>query len=366
MSINKSILRMTASERAIGRFLRAPDHDASTGGGEEGNSSEGSGQAPAKDEKLTTEQQLEQEFPDIVDEPEGGSDADDGEDDGDDGREDTGASADDDGADEGEDGEGEGGDDADESKGSESEGGDDDNLSDAQKARIAELTERAEKAEKDAADAREAAEKAGVSLDSADDGTALPEEPDASKYEFGEHDQNYIKDRAKWEAKMELLADQAKARFKAEATSLEAKWTKNLAGAVSKYPDFDEVVVKGAEENKWACPPVISLAIKDSEYGPDIAYSLAKDPNEALRISKLSPLEQAREFGRLEERQHVKANPPAPPKEEKPEPRKETKAPTPPKRRVSGAGGKFGTAPDTDDFRAFEKMADQRLQNAGR
>src|SRR5690606_7729630 len=128
-------------------------------------------------------------------------------------------------------------------------------------------------------------------------------------------------------------------------------------------------VVKGAAEKKWPCPPVVALAIKDSDYGPDIAYELAKNPSEAIRISGLTPLEQAREFGRLEERHHQKAEAAKRKTQEEAERqqretqrRRISKAPPPPKRQIRGSGGQgkrnLAELAASDDFAAFDKAVD--------
>jgi hypothetical protein len=326
-----------------------------SGGGEGAGAPAGEGQTPAEP---TAEEALEKEF--------GYNETPESEDgDGDEG------AAEESGEDEGEgDGDGTDGDESDEGEG---DGDDKAKPEDtaAATARVQELTTAAEKADADLATARAEAEKAGVSLDVPVDAVDVPEEPDPSKYTYGEHDQDYIKDHAKWEAKMEIVQEQATARIKVEAASLDAKWTKNLIEANQKYPDFQKVVVDGAEN--WDCPPVIALGIKDSDVGADVAYDLAKNPGEAKRIAKLSPLEQAREFGRLEERhsqriasEKGKASEEEERKRVEEADRKVSKAPQPPKRQVRGSGGKFGTPDDTDDFLAFDRAVDERAKAKGR
>lgn len=62
-----------------------------------------------------------------------------------------------------------------------------------------------------------------------------------------------------------------------------------------KYPDFDTVV------NEPIFTPVMCDEIAASlEYGPEIGYYLAKNPAEALRLSKLTPNKVAKEIGKLE------------------------------------------------------------------
>lgn len=348
----KTQLRMTTAERAAGRFMRGPDHPAASGGGKSDTGTSSADTQSDSGETLTTEEQLEREFGDNTGTPESDDEGDNG----------TATDEDDDDTDE--DGDADG-DDGDESGESGSEGGKPATPPVVETEEVKALRTRAEEAEREVARVKAAAEAAGVSTDVATEDMSIPTEPDVSTYKYGELDQEYIKDVAKYEAKMEILQEQAKARFKVEAATLEAKWTRNLVGAAEQYPDFDEVVVKGAEEKKWPCSPVIAIGIKDSEHGPAIAYELAKNPEEATRISKLSPLEQAREFGRLEERQAAKVARDKRKAERDAQantPLRVSKAPTPPRRRVSGGGGKVGISPDTDNFADFEKMADEKMK----
>lgn len=196
---------------------------------------------------------------------------------------------------------------------------------------------------------------------------AADKEPKAEDYEFGEADAKFIADTARYHARQEFRAEQAQAALRAEVSAMEAKWQGNVAKVVAEFPDFDEVVNKGAEAGTWECPPIIALGIKDSDFGPAIAYDLAKNPAEASRIAKLSPIEQAREFGRIEARKQIAAETKAAeaaeaaktPPETKPN---VSKAPTPPSHIVRGAGGQFAASADTDDFSAFDKMADGILK----
>ena len=58
--------------------------------------------------------------------------------------------------------------------------------------------------------------------------------------------------------------------------------------------------------------PAMREALFDSEHFPDLAYTLAQQPDEVRRISKLTPLAQIRELGKLEDKLAVKqANPAA-------------------------------------------------------
>ena len=66
--------------------------------------------------------------------------------------------------------------------------------------------------------------------------------------------------------------------------------------ARDKYEDFEQV----AYNPKLPITDVMAQTIQASDNGPDIAYYLGTNPKEAARISRLVPLLQAKEIGRLE------------------------------------------------------------------
>ena len=84
-------------------------------------------------------------------------------------------------------------------------------------------------------------------------------------------------------------------REAAQELAREAYQARVEAAAV-KYPDFHSV----AGNPNLAITPAMAEAIMDSDYGPEVAYHLGKNPNEATRISNLNPVSQARELGRIE------------------------------------------------------------------
>lgn len=185
-------------------------------------------------------------------------------------------------------------------------------------------------------------------------------EPKAEDYEFGEADVKYITDVAKWSARQEFNAQQAQAEQRAEFSRLDANYQSNIAKVTERLPDFDEKVTQTAQRGEWPCPPLIAMGIRDSDVGPDIAYHLATNVAEAKRIAALDPYLQARELGRLEARfmgeekaRADAAKTPAQPKV--------SQAPTPPASLARGAGGKFTVNADTDDFASFDKAADKIL-----
>lgn len=239
------------------------------------------------------------------------------------------------------------------------EGDDDGKPKSRTQTRIDELTAKRREAERDADYWRKKAEEAEQSRETTPE-TSGDAEPNPEDYDFGEADDKYLRDYGKWEGRMESRQEAAEAELQSHVRALDAKWAESSAKAIDRYEDFDAVVVEGGKEGKWKCPPVVAVGIKDSDYGADIAYELAKDPIKADKLSSLSPLEQAREFGRMEERYASKANPAAK-ADPQPEPKRKSNAPTPPKNTVRGGGGRFTAGADTDDFAAFERLADKSL-----
>lgn len=68
--------------------------------------------------------------------------------------------------------------------------------------------------------------------------------------------------------------------------------------ARTKYDDFEQV----AYNPNIRITSSMAETIQASEIGPDVAYFLGSNPKEADRISKLTPLMQAREIGKIEAR----------------------------------------------------------------
>lgn len=172
--------------------------------------------------------------------------------------------------------------------------------------------------------------------------------PDPMDYDLGETDPAYIKDVIAHEVKRGV--DEA-AKNMAQAASVQAEeraWEAKQDAARSKFADYDQKVIEGADS--WPCSPQMAVAIRTSDAGGEIAYHLASNPDEARRIATLDPISQIRALGRLEGQ--LTAQSEAPPS---PKPKTATDAPRPPENQARGAGGRFSVSPDTDDFGAFER-----------
>ena len=99
----------------------------------------------------------------------------------------------------------------------------------------------------------------------------------------------------------ELLAQRELQKQKAE---LRNAYADREEQSRDKYEDFEQV----AYNPQLRVTDVMAETIKASDIGPDLAYWLGSNPKEADRISRLSPLLQAREIGKIEAK--LSAEPP--------------------------------------------------------
>ena len=109
--------------------------------------------------------------------------------------------------------------------------------------------------------------------------------------------------------------------------------------ARSKYDDFEQV----AYNPKLPVTNVMAETIQSSEIGPELAYYLGSNPKEAERISRMTPLSQAKEIGKIEAK--LVSAPPV---------KKTTSAPAP----ISPVTARSSGAPalDTTDPRSIKSM----------
>lgn len=91
-----------------------------------------------------------------------------------------------------------------------------------------------------------------------------------------------------------------------QAQTREMGWQDGVQAARDKYDDFDDVAFGEVHITE-----PMADAMKDSELGAEIAYWLGKNPSDAAKIARKSPLAQLREIGRIEER--LTTRPPKPP-----------------------------------------------------
>jgi len=108
----------------------------------------------------------------------------------------------------------------------------------------------------------------------------------------------------------------------------------------AKYEDFEQV----AYNPNLPITTVMAQSIQASDNGPEVAYHLGANPREAERISRLSPIMQAKEIGKIEAQ--LAANPPV---------KKTSNAPAP----ISPVSARSSGSPayDTTDPRSIKSMS---------
>ena len=81
-----------------------------------------------------------------------------------------------------------------------------------------------------------------------------------------------------------------------QQSQLNETYIEKETAALDRYEDFDQV----AYNPNLRITDVMAQSIQASDVGPDIAYYLGLNPNEATKISRLPPILQAKEIGKLE------------------------------------------------------------------
>ncbi|HEU4707931.1 MAG TPA: hypothetical protein VFS17_01330, partial [Methylophilaceae bacterium] len=167
-------------------------------------------------------------------------------------------------------------------------------------------------------------------------------------------------DFATYEDYLEALAKHtvAEERRKAEAEAEEAKekqtreakaktYAERAEKARERMPDFDDVVDQDLPVSR-----AMIEVIMESDIGPDLAYYLGKNPDEATRIAQLSPIAAARELGKIE----AKLTP-----ADKTDPPKPSDAPKPPNP-VKGTTTVSSSPADNDSTDSWMKKRNKQVR----
>lgn len=116
---------------------------------------------------------------------------------------------------------------------------------------------------------------------------------------------DYVAAKAEWvaERKLEQVLTEREKRHQEERSAeyqrkVTEEWNKRITQATDEIPDFEDVV--GAANVPMT--NVMRDAIMESDVGPKVAYYLALNPEEAIRIAEMSPISAIRAMGRIEER----------------------------------------------------------------
>src|SRR6185312_15316626 len=109
----------------------------------------------------------------------------------------------------------------------------------------------------------------------------------------------YVKAVAKWEAKQAIQESRKEDEQKSKLTEQKSQFDSHqsrLSSFKESHDDFDEVM-----ENLVTVPrnAMLEQIIVSSKDGPELLYELAKNPDEAMRIAKLPPVQAALEMGKL-------------------------------------------------------------------
>lgn len=188
--------------------------------------------------------------------------------------------------------------------------------------------------------------------DSSDgDAAALPKPDD---FTYGEADPEYIK------AMTEHLVEKGVAKVRAtdetnrqeetarqQDVELQTQYDAKVELGVEAYDDFEEVVVEAANEGKYPLSRDMAMLAIESDVGHHVLHQIATDLPLAKKIARMTPLQQAREFGRIEA-QHTSGSATTP------KPNKVPKAPKPPSERKGGKGANTFNPVDAS-FEDFEK-----------
>ena len=206
---------------------------------------------------------------------------------------------------------------------------------------------------REAAKLAEAQTEARMLRERLDAQTTKPVTEEEPKREAFDSLEDYHRALAKHEARLEArqtIETERKARQEQETKARGAETDKKVAEAWSKgeealrkeAKDYDEVVAEFVESDLSDLDLSARRAILESDLGQRVLYHLAKNPDEAERIAKLSPTRQVIEIGKLEDKVVPQ--------------KKQTSAPAP----VSQVKGRSSVVGYSDnmsdaDFRAWSK-----------
>lgn len=185
-------------------------------------------------------------------------------------------------------------------------------------------------------------------------------EDGTDKYPLGEFDPSYIKDLTKYAFESQRISAEEKVKQEAEQrqmdearAALQEGWQAKLGPAQERYPDFQqkgEELLSGFSDLDQAYGEYLTARLMDMEFGPDVLYYLASNPDEARKIVDSGPAKATLALGRIEakfmfaEEEKKLARP------------KTSKAPPPPPHANKGSAGVVVEVPDdTEDLDAFSR-----------
>jgi hypothetical protein len=175
--------------------------------------------------------------------------------------------------------------------------------------------------------------------------TQIVKAPSATSVDQFESPEAYAEALAYQKAE-ELLAKREAAKQQSQVLE---SYQEREEAARDKYDDFEQV----AYNPKLPITNVMAETIQSSDIGPELAYYLGSNPKDAERISRMSPLAQAKEIGKIEAK--LASDPPV---------KRTTSAPAPISPVTARSTG-VGTY-DTTDPRSTKTMTDSQWIEAER
>ncbi len=153
-------------------------------------------------------------------------------------------------------------------------------------------------------------EKPAAKTEAAESRPKRPERPKLADFDsydkFHEATEKYLDEFADYTEKLsdykltqreaEAERKQLEAKQQESAKAVNKAWADREADGRAKYDDYDEV----AHAADVPITPGMSAAIMESDIGPELAYYLGSNREEAERISKLPVASQIRELGKIE------------------------------------------------------------------
>jgi hypothetical protein len=175
--------------------------------------------------------------------------------------------------------------------------------------------------------------------------TQIVKAPSATSAEQFESPEAYAEALAYQKAE-ELIARREAAKQQSQVLE---SYQEREEAARDKYDDFEQV----AYNPKLPITNVMAETIQSSDIGPELAYYLGSNPKDAERISRMTPLAQAKEIGKIEAK--LANDPPV---------KRTTSAPAP----ISPVTARSSGAPshDTTDPRSIKSMTTSQWIEAER
>lgn len=191
-------------------------------------------------------------------------------------------------------------------------------------------------------------------------------EPDPEDFAEGYLDDAYIKANAEFAAKKRTLElsqvkEEARQAVREEMLlqSYQKQWQAHHEKGGKLYKDYQETLDTALRENALDCSPAAAEILVQSEYAPQILYTLAKNPDQALDWARLPEHKQVYELARMEAEYSSKSTATTPPAST------HTRArPIPEIRTLSSGVVENMPMESIEDYAVFERQANKYLQSS--